>query len=149
MRIRSIKKIKPTAKSYRPPSVTFACWLVFFQGLGFLGAGLLRFLVYNQGDDQIAQGWFLLLTIGSQDRVALLFSAFLWSGLGVLALASALALWRLHSWAWAAGMTLQMMALISALVSYLRGSPNYLAMLFGVVIVFSLNQFEVQDTFRK
>jgi hypothetical protein len=51
--------------------------------------------------------------------------------------------------AWILAMLIQMLALVSALVGYLRGSPNYLAMLLGVVIVLTLNNQEVQNAFRR
>ena len=129
---------------YRPRSVGFAGWLIFLQGWGFLGAGALRFVVFYWG----SQGIDFLTSLASQDPDYLLFSACAWTILGLLAIACALALWRMRSLAWVASMLLQMVALTIALVSYLRGGPNYLAMLFGVVIVLTLNNQEVQDAFR-
>src|SRR5512134_2967332 len=126
MPIRSVPKRQTPARSYRPPSVTFAGWLVLLQGLGFLVAGGMRLFVLRLGD----QGWSFLTSLAQQDESNLLFSAVLWTSLGLLALVSALALWGLRSWAWVTGMTLQVMSLAATLVAYLRHSPNYVAMLF-------------------
>lgn len=144
MAVRPISKPGEQTHIYRPRSVSFAGWLILLQGLGFLGAGVLRFVVFHWG----SQGMDFLTSLASQDPSYLLASACVWAILGLLAVACALALWRMRSMAWVASMTLQMVALIIALVSYLRGGPNYLAMLFGVVIVFTLNNQEVQDAFR-
>jgi hypothetical protein len=69
----------------------------------------------------------------------------------VLALAglfTSLALLNMRLWAKQAAVLLQGLALLSSLVGYLRGTPNFLAMLIGVVIVLYLNQAEVHQAFR-
>ncbi len=146
MRIRSVSK-RPThqPKPHRPRSVSFVGWLILLEGLGFLGAGALRILVKQYGD--LGQAY--LAPLGQHDTLYLMVSGGVWIALGLLALICALALWRMHPLAWKAAMILQMTALIYALVVYLRGSSNYLAMAFGVVIVFILNNQEVQDAFHR
>lgn len=70
----------------------------------------------------------------------------------VLALAglfTSLALLYMRAWAKQAAVLLQGLALLSSLVGYLRGTPNFLAMLIGVVIVLYLNQAEVHQAFRR
>lgn len=130
---------------HRPRSVSFAGWLIILQGSGFLGAGAMRILVSQRGD----LGYDFLAPLTSHGTVYLLLSGGVWILLGLLALISALALWKMHKFAWTAAMLLQMMALSYSLVTYLRGSSNYLAMAFGVIIVFILNNREVQDAFRQ
>lgn len=146
MPIRSARK-RPTHRpsQRRPRSVSFVGWMIILQGLGFLGAGAMRILVSQRGD----LGYEFLTPLTSHGTAYLLVAGGLWIMLGLLALICALALWRMHKLAWVAAMLLQMLALIYSLVIYLRGSSNYPAMLFGVVIVFILNNQEVQDAFRR
>lgn len=54
---------------------------------------------------------------------------------------------RQKAWAWLAAMTIQALSLIVGLVEYLIDNPNYVALAFGVVLVFYLNLQEVRDTF--
>lgn len=68
--------------------------------------------------------------------------------LALAGLLTSLALLRMHLWAKQAAVLLQGLALLSSLVGYLRGTPNFLAMLIGVVIVLYLNQAEVHQAFR-
>ena len=146
MPIRSARK-RPTHRPtrHRPRIVSFVSWLMVLQGLGFLVAGAMRIVVSQWGDLGIAY----LTQHTSHPTTYLLLTGSIWISLGLLAFICALALWRLHKFGWVAAMLLQMVALIYALVVYLRGSPNYLAMVFGVVIVFILNNQEVQDVFRR
>lgn len=146
MPIRSARR-RPThrAPQHRPRSVSFVSWLIVLQGSGFLGAGALRILVDQRGD----LGYEFLTPLTSHGSTYLLLSGSVWLLLGLLAFICALALWRMHKFGWVAAMLLQMTALIYALVVYLRGSSNYLAMIFGVVIVFILNNQEVQNAFRR
>jgi hypothetical protein len=60
----------------------------------------------------------------------------------------AVGIWTLHRWAWAALMILVGAALGEGILSYMRGDPNYLIMLFNVLIVLYLNQRGVQRLFR-
>jgi len=76
-------------------------------------------------------------------------SGLLYLVLAIITLYIALALWLLSSWAWIAAMTLQGFSLLAALVGYLRHHPNYISMLLGILLVFYLNQQEVQSAFRR
>ena len=129
----------------RPRIVSFVGWLIFLQGIGFMGSCFLRIVVARWGDLQIPY----LSTFTSHSTAYLYVVGGIWGVLSILAWISALSLWKMHSNAWVLAMIIQMLALISALVGYLRGSTNYLAMLLGVVIVFSLNNQEVQNAFRR
>jgi hypothetical protein len=60
----------------------------------------------------------------------------------------AIGIWTLHRWAWAALMILVGAALGEGILRHTRGDPNYLIMLFNVLIVFYLNQRSVQRLFR-
>jgi hypothetical protein len=60
----------------------------------------------------------------------------------------AMGIWTLHRWAWAALMILVGAALGEGILRYMRGDPNYLIMLFNVLIVLYLNQRSVQRLFR-
>jgi hypothetical protein len=59
----------------------------------------------------------------------------------------AFGLWRLHRWAWTVMMLWTGLGLTADLVDYLHGDPNYLLMLESVIVVFYLNQREVQEAF--
>lgn len=66
-----------------------------------------------------------------------------------VALALALGLWRLYRWAWTLMMLWTGLLLALDLIGYLQGHPAYSTMLISVIIVFYLNQREVQDAFRR
>jgi hypothetical protein len=59
----------------------------------------------------------------------------------------AVGLWRLKRWAWVAAMIWTGMALAVSLELYFRGHPNYLLMILHIIIVFYLNQRDVQRAF--
>ena len=63
-------------------------------------------------------------------------------------LAVAIGIWTLRRWAWVALMIVVGIALGEGIIRYLRHEPRYLIMLFNVLIVFYLNQRNVQRLFR-
>jgi hypothetical protein len=65
----------------------------------------------------------------------------------VLGWAIAVGLWRLKRWAWVAVMIWTGAALAGALALYFRGQPNYPLMIEHIIIVFYLNQRDVQQAF--
>jgi ABC-type uncharacterized transport system permease subunit len=68
--------------------------------------------------------------------------------LGLLSAAVAFQLLRITRYAWLMAMSLQGIILFTTLVAYLRQQPNYLLMASGVILVFYLNQSEVQAVMR-
>jgi len=71
------------------------------------------------------------------------------AGLALILFGFAIAagLWRLKRWAWVAVMLWTGLTLAGALAYYLQGKPEYALMVEGVVIVFYLNQRDVQQAF--
>src|SRR5690242_7939811 len=65
----------------------------------------------------------------------------------LLALALAVGLWQLRPWAWSAVMLWTGAALAGALLAYHSGHPDYAVMVEGMIIVFYLNQQDVQHAF--
>jgi uncharacterized membrane protein (DUF2068 family) len=60
----------------------------------------------------------------------------------------AVGLWRLKRWAWVSVMVWTGLELAGGLLSYFRGDPDYPSMVLGIIIVFYLNQADVQAAFR-
>lgn len=87
--------------------------------------------------------------LGAASNALSLASALVISQLALapLRLAAAIGLWRLHHWAWLLNMILLAYALAFEIVAFFLAQPNYLMMVLGVVMVFYLNQREVQDLF--
>jgi hypothetical protein len=71
-----------------------------------------------------------------------------WVMIGCLAVA-ALGLFFLKRWGWILTMILTGIGLSYTIWSYFQGSPSYLAMIMDLVIVFYLNQREVQLPFMQ
>lgn len=69
--------------------------------------------------------------------------------LALSSVALALGLWRLQRWAWTVMMLWTGLGLTADLVDYIRGDPNYGLMLESVVVVFYLNQRDVQHAFHR
>lgn len=92
-----------------------------------LGEYFLRFTPFALFDG-ISSGWFFVL-------------------LSVLLLVVAAALFQMRAWAWKAAITLQGIGLMTALVGYMRGQPNYIGMVMGIILVLYLNLDDVQSAF--
>jgi hypothetical protein len=132
-------------KPVRPKSVTILAVLQVLQSLGFLAFGTIGISNYEwpaifhwDSPETVIQSLFDLI----QSGIGLIF-------VGVLMLIVTIDLLRLKGWAWILSMSVQGMGLVAALSGYLRGEPSYLSMFLGVLLVFYLNQQEVQDAFRQ
>lgn len=133
------------ASARRPRSWSIVFTLILVQGIGVLVYGL--YLAYLEGwlrrDPGTLPGRFLPFAFFKPVSYSLVLVLF-----ALLALLLAISLHRTRWWAWTAAVSLQGINLLSALIEYLQQRPNYAGMLFGIVIVFYLNQSEVQEIFR-
>jgi hypothetical protein len=128
----------------RPRSISILAGLQVVQSLGFLYYGYFQVIthVWPEGDILKSPATFISAAFD-----------FITSGIGLILLAFlmfvvSLELLRLRSWAWLASMWVQGVGLAAALLAYSRGEPNFLSMFLGVLLVFYLNQQDVQDAFR-
>ena len=138
---------RPEQKTHeqRPLSVSILAGLQFVQSLGFLAYGIHQVAthVWPEGE------W-----VNTPELIIPIVFEYLTSGiglivLGVLTFIVSIELLRLKNWAWLASMTLQGIGLTFSLLAYARQEPNYPAMFLGVLLVFYLNQHEVQEAFRR
>ncbi len=98
---------------------------------------------------QVVYGLFAILdlTVPSADVDVLFVPGSLAPSVPIFSLLLAFGLWRLYRWAWTVMMLWTGLGLTVDLVDYLRGDPSYLLMVESVIIVFYLNQREVQQAF--
>jgi hypothetical protein len=129
----------------RPRSVPILAGLQMLQSLGFLYFGYTQAVshIWPEGD-----------ILESPDRFISAAFEFITSGPGLILLAVlmfvvSVELLRLRKWAWLASMSVQGIGLAAALLAYMRQEPNFPSMFLGVLLVFYLNQQEVQDAFRR
>jgi hypothetical protein len=130
---------------YRPKSVIILAGLQVLQSIGFMVYGTIQVASHEwpageffQTPETFIQAVFEYLTSG----IGLIL-------LAVLMFLVSIGLLRFWSWAWVASMSVQGLGLGAALLAYVRQEPNYPSMFLGVLLVFYLNQQEVQDAFRK
>lgn len=81
-------------------------------------------------------------------RHPIFFTWFGWALVGALLLAS-LGMLLLNRWGWALSMILAGIALAFSIWNYFQGEPYFLNMAIYLVIVFYLNQREVQSAFKR
>ncbi len=141
----SIDDSKEIAAVERPRSVGILAGLQFVQSLGLMAFGYMQIVnhVWPEAElllqpEAMIPAFFDLITSGIGLFV-----------LGALMFIVSIELLRLRNWAWLASMSVQGLTLASSLLAYIRQEPNYLAMVLGVILVFYLNQAEVQDAFRR
>ncbi|MCB0085694.1 MAG: hypothetical protein KDE50_04865 [Caldilineaceae bacterium] len=70
-----------------------------------------------------------------------------YSMLGASRFIVAIGLWRLRRWAWVWMMVQLAVSMVQDIQSYYGGQPLYPSMILNVIVVFYLNQHEVQDLF--
>lgn len=58
-------------------------------------------------------------------------------------------LWQMYSWAWLLVMITTGLSMILLIWRYFQGTPDYLPMAINVLVVFYLNQRDVQQAFRR
>lgn len=68
--------------------------------------------------------------------------------MGGVGLVSGIGILRLRSWAWLMAMIAQGINLLAEMVNYTRGQSSYISLVVSTIIVFSLNQRDVQIAFR-
>jgi uncharacterized membrane protein (DUF2068 family) len=67
--------------------------------------------------------------------------------IGIFGFVSSTGILRLRPWGWLMAMLVQGISLIVCLIDYVQGEPNYVWMLFSVVVVFYLNLRDIQQIF--
>ena len=60
-----------------------------------------------------------------------------------------LGLWQMRSWAWLLVMIVTGLSMALQIWRYFQGFPDYLTMVINVLVVFYLNQRDVQQAFRR
>jgi hypothetical protein len=128
----------------RPRSVGILAGIQFLQSLSLLIYGLYKIS---------RAGWPSSRWEFSFDFFVSMLVQAVTSGVGLLVLglltgAVAFQLLRMTRYAWLLAMFLQGVILFTNLVAYIRQQPNYLLMASGVILVFYLNQNEVQAVMR-
>lgn len=129
----------------RPRSVTILGILHILQSLSLLAFGIYQVARHGWLIGEVEIGLlrvipFPMLESMANGAISVVF--------GVVSFFIAIALLRLRSWAWVAAMAIQGFGLFAALIGYLRARPNYVGMVFGIFLVFYLNQREIQLAFR-
>jgi hypothetical protein len=129
-----------------PRSFIILVILQAVQSLSLLGLGLFRLLNASQ----------FQILLARQSELASLPREFLLDilGLGATTIGSfliggslivlCLVMLRRRSWAWTMSMTLQGVLLALLLFAYLQHQPNFALMFLGILVVFYLNDGEVQ-----
>jgi len=129
----------------RPRSITVLIVLLLTQATGTLGYG--TFLGFYNGWVIFKKARFYnLLPFAMADRVS---SAIVLILLSLIMFVVAFAFIMQKPWAWLAAVSIQGISLLVGLVEYLIDNPNYVALAFGVVMVFYLNQQEVRDIYNQ
>ena len=138
-----LRERKP--KIQRPRSLVILFLLQVSQGLGLLAYSL---YIGNKLGWGFKKGEVQILDIAPFEVFDLISSGALYLALASITLILAIALWMLKSWAWLSSMALQGFSLFAALIGYLRGHPNYISMVLGILLVFYLNLQEIQSALR-
>lgn len=132
------------SQSKRNSGVIILAGLHFIQSLVLLGYGLYLYSV----SDQLQSGPERFLRFLPIAWVEGYFSTIAMVIIALTGLIIAVALFQVRRWSWMAAILLQGVGLLAGLFDYLRGQPNYVGMVFGVILVFYLNQREIKMTYR-
>lgn len=89
----------------------------------------------------------LRASLESDVTLVMLFPLLLYLVVGLLRGVAAVGLWRFQRWAWVMTMTLLALSMALDIVSYFNGQTFYFSMFVNVILVFYLNQRDVQHLF--
>jgi hypothetical protein len=134
----------PPRRIERPRSVAILAGIQFLQSLTLLIYGITRISSAGWPSSQ----WEFRLDFFVSMLVQVVTSGVGLLVLGLLTAAIAFQLLRMTRYAWLMAMSLQGLILLTTLVAYLRQQPNHILMATGVILVFYLNQQEVQAVMR-
>jgi hypothetical protein len=137
----NLPKTTPT----RSNSITVLIILLLVQAIFTLGYGV--FLGFYNGWVIFKKARFYnFLPFAMADRVS---SAVVLIAISLVMFVVVFSFIRQKPWAWLAAITIQGLSLLVGLVEYAIDNPNYVALAFGVVMVFYLNQQEVRDIYNQ
>lgn len=128
----------------RPRSVVILVVLQIIQSLSLFSFGFYRLTTLAWP----SRVWELSLEVLATVLVQVITSGIGLLVLGSLALFVAWQLFGMKSYAWLMAMSLQGIILLTSLFAYMREEPNHILMAMGVLLVFYLNQNEIQTVMR-
>jgi hypothetical protein len=134
----------PPRRIERPRSVAILAGIQFLQSLTLLSYGIFWISMAGWPSSQ----WEFSLDFFVSMLVQVVTSGVGLLVLGLLTGAVSFQLLRMTRYAWLMAMLLQGVILFTSLVAYIRQQPNYLLMASGVILVFYLNQNEIQAVMR-
>ncbi len=135
----------PKSTPTRSSSIIILIVLLLVQAIFTLGYGV--FLGFYNGWVIFKKGRFLsFLPFAMADRTS---SAVVLIAISLVMFVVVFSFIRQKPWAWLAAITIQGLSLLVGLVEYAIDNPNYVALAFGVVMVFCLNQQEVRDIYNQ
>jgi hypothetical protein len=135
----------PPRRIERPRSVAILAGIQVLQSLSLLIYGIYRISMAGWPSSRWEFNWdFFVSTL-----VQVVTSGVGLLVLGLLTGAVAFQLLRMTRYAWLMAMSLQGVILFTSLVAYINQQPNFLLMASGVILVFYLNQQEVQAVMRE
>lgn len=129
----------------RPTSVTLLGILVFIQGLIFTVLSSVALLLSTNVSELLPPGIASELSAVRVQDLLVAASALIMGG---VCLISSVGILRLRSWAWLMALIAQAINLFAEIINYTRGQANYMSLLVSTIIVFALNQRDVQIAFR-
>jgi uncharacterized membrane protein (DUF2068 family) len=133
----------------RTIGVTIIGWFVLLQGVVqiILSSLLLSVIIAQWTPTPPLDRVIVVADEGRSATTGIMLLSSAYITLGVFAMVSGVGMLRMRAWAWLMAMIIQGIAMTIGLFSYFQGEPSYLEMLFSVVIVFYLNQRDIQRAF--